>query len=84
MVLATGYTALMGANVVFWTSSGVGGMLAGWLLVGLHMGLTHSLIGTTLQSYAPDKLAGTAFRCGADPRGTGACGIEVPRAPTLH
>lgn len=64
VAFAIGYAAFLGAHATFGLASNALGMWAGWALVGLHMGLTHSLIGATLQSYAPDSLSGTAFRCG--------------------
>jgi len=61
VAFAIGYAAFLGAHATFGLASNALGMWAGWALVGLHMGLTHSLIGATLQSYAPDSLSGTAF-----------------------
>jgi len=61
LALGVGYVALAGANASFGLLGQQWGMWLGWALVGAHMGLTHSLIGATLQSYAPPALAGTAF-----------------------
>jgi len=61
VAFALGYGALVAGNCLFALAPSLAGMTAGWACVGVHMGLTHSLIQATLQSYTPDGMAGTAF-----------------------
>ncbi|CAG9464027.1 unnamed protein product [Pedinophyceae sp. YPF-701] len=56
-----GFAALVAANAAFVFLGSVPGMVVGYFLIALHMGMTHALIGATLQSYVPKELKGTAF-----------------------
>ena len=57
-----GFAALLAANAAFGLGHGAGWMWAGYVLVGLHMGLTHYLLSSTLQAYTPSEIRGTAMR----------------------
>jgi MFS family permease len=60
-LLAAGVGVLVAADVVLATAPGVGAVLAGAALWGLHMGLTQGLLSALVAATAPASLRGTAF-----------------------
>jgi len=60
-LLALGLTMLIAADLVLASSSGIGGLLAGVALWGIHMGMTQGLLATMVADTAPADLRGTAF-----------------------
>jgi MFS family permease len=60
-VLTAGLAVLVVADLVLAVASGVGALLLGVVLWGLHMGLTQGLLATLAADAAPAELRGTAF-----------------------
>jgi len=60
-VLILGLAVLIAADVVLAMSTGLGGVLLGVTLWGLHMGLTQGLLSALVADTAPIELRGTAF-----------------------
>lgn len=60
-ILIAGLGLLVAADLVLALSSGVGGLLAGVVVWGLHMGLTQGILATLIADSAPPELRGTAF-----------------------
>ena len=60
-MLATGLVVLIAADLVLAFAPGIGGLLAGVALWGLHMGFTQGLFAALVADTAPAELRGTAF-----------------------
>jgi MFS family permease len=60
-VLIAGLTLLIVADLVIAVAPGIGGILAGVALWGLHMGLTQGLLAALVADTVPAELRGTAF-----------------------
>ena len=60
-LLAGGFALLAASDVVLALASGVGGLLAGVLLWGLHLGLTQGMLAAMVADAAPAPVRGTAF-----------------------
>jgi MFS family permease len=60
-LLAAGIALLIAADVQLALASGIGGVLAGTVLWGLHMGATQGLLSAMVADAAPADLRGTAF-----------------------
>jgi MFS family permease len=60
-VLILGLVLLLLADSVLALASGIGGLTAGVLLWGLHMGFTQGLLAALIAETAPPELRGTAF-----------------------
>jgi MFS family permease len=60
-LLILGLVLLLLADAVLAGASGIGGLAAGVLLWGLHMGFTQGLFGALIANTAPAELRGTAF-----------------------
>jgi MFS family permease len=60
-LLSFGFFALIASDVVLALASGVGGVLAGAGLWGLHMALTQGLLAALVAATAPADLRGTAY-----------------------
>ncbi len=60
-ILMTGFGLLIAGDLLLGLSSGIGGVLAGVALWGLHMGLTQGLLATLIADTAPADLRGTAY-----------------------
>jgi MFS family permease len=60
-LLATGFAALVAADLALAAASGLAGVMAGTVLWGLHMGLTQGLLAKAVAAAAPDALRATAF-----------------------
>ena len=60
-VLMIGFVLLIAADVMLATATGIGGLIAGSLLWGLHMGFTQGLFAALIADAAPADLRGTAF-----------------------
>jgi MFS family permease len=61
LILLAGLVALIAADLVLAWSHGVGGVLVGVALWGLHMGMTQGLLAALVVDGAPARLRGTAF-----------------------
>ena len=61
LVLVAGCVALIGADVALALAGGVGLVMAGVALWGLHMGLTQGLFAALVADTTPGRLRGTAF-----------------------
>ncbi|HKB24807.1 MAG TPA: MFS transporter [Methylomirabilota bacterium] len=61
LVLVAGCVALVGADLVLALAGGVGLVMAGIALWGLHMGLTQGLLAALVADTTPARLRGTAF-----------------------
>ena len=61
LILLAGLVALIAADLVLARSHGVGGVLVGVALWGLHMGMTQGLLAALVVDGAPARLRGTAF-----------------------
>ncbi len=61
LVLVAGCVALVGADLVLALAGGVGPVMAGIALWGLHMGLTQGLLAALVADTTPARLRGTAF-----------------------
>jgi MFS family permease len=60
-LLVAGIAALVAADLVLASASGMGALAAGVALWGLHMGLTQGLLAALVAKAAPSALRGTAF-----------------------
>jgi MFS family permease len=60
-LLALGVAVLVGADVVLALADGLGAVMAGVALWGLHMGLTQGLLSAAVAGAAPVRLRATAF-----------------------
>jgi MFS family permease len=60
-LLASGFVALILADVALASADGVGMVMAGAALWGLHMGLTQGLLATLVADTSPSELRGSAF-----------------------
>jgi MFS family permease len=60
-LLAAGLAMLILADIVLAQAQGLGAVLAGVILWGLHMGMTQGLLATMVAGAAPAHLRGTAF-----------------------
>ena len=60
-ILAIGFVVLIVADVVLALATGIGMVIAGVVLWGLHMGLTQGLLAAMVADTAPAKIRGTAF-----------------------
>ncbi|WP_212525087.1 MFS transporter [Actibacterium sp. MT2.3-13A] len=60
-VLALGMGLLIGADLAFALLPGLGGVLAGLVLWGLHMGFTQGIFASLVADTAPPALRGTGF-----------------------
>ena len=60
-LLAVGCAVMLVADVVLALAPGLGGVLAGIALWGVHMGLTEGLVAALTADHAPPTLRGTAF-----------------------
>ena len=60
-LLALGLAVLIAADLAIADSDSLGGVFAGSLLWGLHMGMTQGLLATMVADTAPEDLRGTAF-----------------------
>lgn len=60
-ILAAGFALLIAADVVLAMASGIGMVMAGVVLWGLHMGLTQGLLAAMVADTTPAKIRGTAF-----------------------
>jgi MFS family permease len=60
-LLILGLLLLVAADLTLAFASGLGGLLAGVFLWGLHMGFTQGLLATLVADSAPPELRGTAF-----------------------
>jgi len=61
LVLAAGFVALIGSDIVLALATGVWEVIAGAALWGLHMGLTQGLIAALVTDTTPSSRRGTAF-----------------------
>jgi MFS family permease len=60
-LLAAGLVLLIAADLTLAFAPGLGGILAGVVLWGLHMGFTQGILATLVADSAPPELRGTAF-----------------------
>ena len=60
-LLGVGFSVLIAADLVLAWSSGIGGVMAGVGLWGLHAGMTQGLLTALVADTAPPDLRGTAF-----------------------
>jgi MFS family permease len=60
-LLGWGFAALLAADLLIASTSGLAALFAGIALWGVHMGLTQGLLSTLVADTAPAKLRGTAF-----------------------
>jgi MFS family permease len=60
-LVAAGFGALVASDLVLAQASGVGAVLAGTALWGLHLALTQGLLSALVAAVAPPDLRGTAF-----------------------
>jgi MFS family permease len=60
-VLIAGLALLIIADAVLALAAGIGGVAAGVILWGLHMGLTQGLLAALVADTAPEELRGTAY-----------------------
>ena len=60
-ILAIGFVVLIVADVVLALATGIGMVIAGVVLWGLHMGLIQGLLAAMVADTAPAKIRGTAF-----------------------
>ncbi len=60
-LLIAGLAVLILADIVLALPAGVGGVAAGVVLWGLHMGMTQGLLATLIADTAPEDLRGTAY-----------------------
>ncbi len=60
-LLALGFVALIGADLILANASQYGMALVGVAVWGIHLGLTQGLLSTLVADSAPDHLRGTAF-----------------------
>ncbi len=60
-ILAIGFVLLIVADVVLALATGIGMVMAGVVLWGLHMGLTQGLLAAMVADTTPAKIRGTAF-----------------------
>lgn len=62
-LLALGLCVLLLADLVLASGTGIGTLLAGIVLWGVHMGMTQGLLAAMVADTAPAELRGTAFGC---------------------
>lgn len=60
-LITAGFVVIVGADVVLASATGVPAVMAGVVLWGLHMGLTHGVLTALVADSAPAPLRGTAF-----------------------
>jgi MFS family permease len=60
-LLAPGFVTLALADIVLAGASGIGGVMAGIALWGLHMGITQGVLAAMVADSAPEDLRGSAF-----------------------
>ncbi|MHA1564554.1 MAG: MFS transporter [Alphaproteobacteria bacterium] len=60
-ILAVGLLFLIAADVVLALATGIGAVMLGVVLWGLHMGLTQGLLAAMVADTAPERIRGTAF-----------------------